>query len=381
MAPSLAETLEYTLWLVWSCISLTPNALKNPKFDLLFPIEAPLEEAMSTALLDFAPGFLDVVQSAVPPTIEWFKQLPEKPLNVWAVYAIVLEKMGHRPKVYSGSGTDSGRGVRSRFNRYQKQTGQLPRFVKQALDDGYTITHKGFLCWAPIPVAGSMYPIVGLFLAMEATFSIVFWTMKSRTKDYCMPHLCPWSLDDIEYDGLCSHTAIWESIRGELDGLNAEQIAAREVAMEQRRIAQQAAKSEYYYTFKATDYAAWKARARKYADRRDPVEANEASKKSRIKAIAEKRFSCSPCGVSFQSQHELNKHYLKSSHISKINGVGRVYKDTRQKAFADAVRAAKTYYCPICEHASASQLNHDKHLLSQRHQKKAKAAESTPSAL
>ena len=64
----------------------------------------------------------------------------------------------------------------------------------------------------------------------------------------------------MEYDGLCSHAALAEGIRGELDGLSPEQIAAKEVAMEQRRIAHYRARNlANYYKLKHEDYPKWQA--------------------------------------------------------------------------------------------------------------------------
>jgi hypothetical protein len=82
----------------------------------------------------------------------------------------------------------------------------LPRFIKAALDDGYTITHNGLLCWAPLPKAATKIVLRVLFLALESAFSITFWVMHSKTRDYGMPqHLCPWAIDVLKYDGACSH--------------------------------------------------------------------------------------------------------------------------------------------------------------------------------
>lgn len=39
------------------------------------------------------------------------------------------------------------------------------------------IVHKGLLCWAPIPTAPKKLAVRTLFLAIDATFSIVLWTM------------------------------------------------------------------------------------------------------------------------------------------------------------------------------------------------------------
>jgi len=50
-----------------------------------------------------------------------------------------------------------------------------------------------------------------------------------------MPHLCPWSLDLFEYDGLCSHCSIKERVSNEASGLTVEQLEAKEVEMDKRR--------------------------------------------------------------------------------------------------------------------------------------------------
>ena len=57
----------------------------------------------------------------------------------------------------------------------------------------------------------------------------------SRTKDYEMPQLCPWSLDLFEYDGLCSHCSIKERVSNKASGLTLEQLEAKEVEMDKRR--------------------------------------------------------------------------------------------------------------------------------------------------
>lgn len=237
MDAPVTDIVEYTLWLVWTCLTLTPAALKNSVFLILMGTEAVLEKLLSDSLLTFAPGLFDVFNSAVPPTIAYFKSLPTDVGRCWGIYLIVLEKPGYRPKIYIGSSTNSTRGISARFYCYDARVG-LPIFVESVLDDGYTVTWKGLLCWSPIPDAGSRFPVAALIHALEATFSIVRWAMKSRTKDYGMPHLCPWRLDTMEYDGLCSHSALDEGVRTELDGLTPKQRAAKEVEMEQRRIAQ-----------------------------------------------------------------------------------------------------------------------------------------------
>lgn len=83
---------EYTLWLVWTCLTLTPAALKNPILAMILCTEAVLEKLLSGTLLEFGPGLLDVVNFAIPPIITYFKSLPTDVGRCWVVYLIVLEK-------------------------------------------------------------------------------------------------------------------------------------------------------------------------------------------------------------------------------------------------------------------------------------------------
>ena len=53
-------------------------------------------------------------QSPTAPTIAYFKGLPLHLDKLWAVYLLVLEKAGQRPRIYIGSGTASETGVKTR---------------------------------------------------------------------------------------------------------------------------------------------------------------------------------------------------------------------------------------------------------------------------
>jgi hypothetical protein len=171
----------------------------------------------------FAPGLLDVLQSKTAPTISYFKSLPLHLVKLWAVYLLVLGKPGHRPKVYIGSGTESRSVVCTRIGQYNRGF-SLPTYVRRALNDGYTISHKGLLCWSPLPTAAERYPLRALFIVAEAVLSLYFWTMVSRKKDYGMPRLCPWSLNTLEYDGCCGHVSLTEKVQDACENLTPEQI-------------------------------------------------------------------------------------------------------------------------------------------------------------
>jgi hypothetical protein len=51
--------------------------------------------------------------------------------------------------------------------------------------------------------------------------------MVSKTKDYKLPHLYPWVVEKMEYDGCCNHDPFEEAIPGAGDeNLAPEQIEA-----------------------------------------------------------------------------------------------------------------------------------------------------------
>lgn len=92
----LEDFLEYFLWLLYNCITLTAVAVKNPLFVKTFHSEEILQQLFSSALITFAPGLLEFLKSTSPPTIAWFKALPCKANKRWGVYLLVFEKDGHR---------------------------------------------------------------------------------------------------------------------------------------------------------------------------------------------------------------------------------------------------------------------------------------------
>jgi hypothetical protein len=135
MASTASNILEYVVWLVWSLLTLTPAKPQNPIFPMVLSTQDVLEQLLSDSVLVFAPGLLDVFQVATPPSVAYFKSLPTDIIKRWDVYLLILEKLGCRPKIYIGSGTDGDRGVANRFYHYDTKK-HLPVYVKRALDDG-----------------------------------------------------------------------------------------------------------------------------------------------------------------------------------------------------------------------------------------------------
>ena len=341
-----SETLEYSVWLIWNLLSLTPVKIKNPNFDLVLPTEDAVKKLMSDSLVVLAPGLLDVVQAAIPPSITYFKRLPTDCKRRWGVYLLVLEKPGCRPKIYVGSGTNAYVGVTSWFGCYNTDT-NLPQLVKLALDDGFRIEHKGLLCWVQMPAAKDMFVVRVLFLAIEAAFSTVLWAMQSRTKDYGLPPLCPWFLDGVEYDGCCSHSALTEGISGEEDGLTVEQIAVKHVEMVARRAA---ANSARYYDRKANDPETHHALQLHYAKNRTNEQNAESLRNSRKKAKLEKRFACDVCHEAFSNSYELNRHYDSKRHKDMVSGNART-----------------SHFCKLCNHGFRDSTKLNQHRKSQKH--------------
>jgi len=227
MAFEATTILQLVLLLTWNCPCTVPANQKHPLFAQIITSHIILKEIASATSLVFAPGLFDTLQAAAPPTIAFFKSLPTNTDKRWAIYLLLLEKPGYRPKIYIGSGTNSLRGVSARFSEYNRAEA-LPQYVQKALDDSYTIAYRGLLCWTAIPPAALQPKIRILFVAMEAAFFYVFWAVKGLKRDYGMSHICHWPCDTLEYNGLCSYCALAEPVSGDFD-LTSEQLEAEKL--------------------------------------------------------------------------------------------------------------------------------------------------------
>jgi hypothetical protein len=109
--------------------NLSWTVLDSTKFKhLCFPRHLPNQgalQALCTKLdVKFTPDLLDALDSDTPPTIEWFKTVPQADITTngkrWGIYVVVLEKDGCRHKVHIGSGTESKEGIRCRMRQYER---------------------------------------------------------------------------------------------------------------------------------------------------------------------------------------------------------------------------------------------------------------------
>lgn len=352
MARTFVGILTFTIWLGWTCLSQTPACLKNGVFDYVLPTEKVLRDLARGAQFTFAPGLLDAVQSKTPPTIAYFKALPLHVSKIWAIYLLVLEKSGHRPKIYIGCCAEKRSGVSTRMGQYRRGE-NLPRFVKRAIDDGYTITHKFLLCWVPIPPASKQFLLSAVMIALETTFSFYFWAMVSRTKNYGMPQLCPWPVDTLEYDGCCGHVALYEQIRGSIEEhLSAEEIDAVHSARKLKN-------------------------SRRDRETRGAERHAQDQKKKREKALAEGRFVCNICNISFGANNQLEHHKTLPKHLNKAAGIVKVVKNLVAKERHNRNLAKKRFYCACCDYAAKTQQKLNNHLVTPKHLKQAASAKSS----
>jgi hypothetical protein len=234
MAPVFAQIFAVVLSLTWANLSMTYKP--NPMHGRFLSSKDIVSGIMSAASLSFAPGLFEALDSQVAPSIAFFKSLPNDFRKRWGVYVIVLEKEGCAPKVYIGSGTGWASGVWTRIMCYIRGD-QLPVNVLKALRDGFTITHKGPLVWAPMPPAEEKPTIRLLFIALEAMFHFVFWSMASKTakNHWVMKAMCPFDFEDLEYDGCNTHNPLYEQPFGDYD-LSPEERKAHEEEMYERQL-------------------------------------------------------------------------------------------------------------------------------------------------
>lgn len=355
MAFTAATVFQLVCLVTWTVLSTTPNNEKHTVFAQFFTSLASIESTASTASLSFAIGLFEVLQATAPPTIWFFKGLPTKSSSslkdLWVLYALVLEKNGCRPKIYIGSATSASGGARQRFQQYDLGL-LIPRYVQDAFDAGYTITHKGLLCWIARPSAALVPVSRLLFLALEAAFAYIFWAMRSRTRHWGMGHICFWDRHTLEYDGLCSHCSLNEGIHGDFD-LSAEQLEAQAVDKENKRLKMKADNAtNHHHKQMETNYADYidNAIGRKMKSRAlNPDLDRKAETARNAKARAEKSFHCVRCDLSFTRQTVLEDHYKTEKHIRKEHEHNNPFR------------------CGPCNIGYANQSNLTRHYKSDRH--------------
>ncbi len=337
--------LEFILWLSWNMLSLASSSVKNPIFSRIFPTEAAMEAILLASGFVLPNGLLDVVQCKSPPPLSFFKTLPTEFGQRWGIYVIVLEKQTCRPRIYIGSGTEKRSGVSMRIGQYRRRE-NLAKSVRDALNQGFNISHIGLLCWTPLPPASRRRTLRALYLIIEAAFTLWFWAMVSRTRDYGMPvTLCPWPLDTMDYDGCCNHFSLVEGGNDILDVLSPEELDDVERETKIRNSRRDNAKRGA--TIKRLD-----------------------QKKKRQKALANKKWFCSVCNVNFGARNQLSNHETTRKHLDKVAGITRPVKTPLVAVRHAENIAAKRFRCNPCDYNASTQTRLNTHLASKKHLKK-----------
>lgn len=311
-----ANTLTMVLLFAWTVLDTTPATKKNSILAQYFTSQVIFQQIASTVSINFAPGLWDVLRSATPPTIQYFKTLPNaaKSALLWVIYLVVLEKSGCRPKIYIGSGTQSRQGVRTRMTCYENATSTLPELVRRALQDEYKVTHIGLICWIPLPSAVQVPAIRCLFIIMEVAFTCMFWAMAAANKSHQLSSFCLWDSATLSYDGLCSHCCLNETIQGAEDILTEEELEAQ-------------------------------------AAQRLAVH-NAHNKVSEAKIRAAKTYYCNTCKVAVVSEYRLGQHFETPGHINRE---------------AEMAGTRKPWKCIPCNKPFLTRAHLDRHKKTQKH--------------
>lgn len=186
-------------------------------------------------------------------------------------------------------------------------------------------------------------------------------------KSYGMPALCRWALQSLGYDGMCSHIPLIEVVHGEHLGLTEEQIEAKANTLKQRRKAAVSAYQKGYYANIRIDPEAWQKRL---------VASRPRCKKSKAKAVKDRRFACDPCDMAFPEQKHLDRHLATQKHRDNLDGlqkpVSRHTKLAKDRAARDV--ASKKFYCRDCNVACKTNGDLKRHRRSEGHAKRTNTA-------
>src|SRR3979411_1276335 len=107
--------LSFILMVIGQCLRTTAANHQHPLFGEILSSYTILGEITSSLSLMFASSLLETFHSPLPPSVSFFKTLPTETTRRWAVYLLLLEKPGHRPLIYIGSGTSHIAGVYGRL--------------------------------------------------------------------------------------------------------------------------------------------------------------------------------------------------------------------------------------------------------------------------
>jgi hypothetical protein len=312
---------EFILGKVWKALNRSNR--HNPLFQQIFSSVEDLHEIANQTKFKVADGLVDKMTAESPPDPNFWKTLPHRVDGdkSWGNYVVHMEKEGEPPRDYFGSATAAAGGFDTRLPVYDYplNLSVLPKYVAEAVREGYSITHVGILLSGPPPTPGHV-PIYRIFyVATEATLAMWFWTFRYRRENHANLACCGWDLEAFQYEGLCSHSPLHEGVRGDFD-LTAKQL---EIVVSERKatslkLSRIAATEWYYRRLELDPYAMREVeregatlrrersperQAEMHAERQRTFYANNPGKKSEYNQTHAKRvhlskkYYCDPCGA------------------------------------------------------------------------------------
>lgn len=176
-----------------------------------------------------------------------------------------------------------------------------------------------------------------------------------------MGQMCPWNIEDLDYDGLCSHSCLTEALVRNLE-LSAEELEAAAALYKLRR---KETRHKSVSKAKKANPAEWqrKKTARNTTRRlNNPQAIKKEAKNHKLKVVAEKRYYCAYCDVAVHTPGLLQEHLETKQHKARV---ARKEDPEEQKR--------KPHYCAICDIGFPKLGNLEKHLASAKHKAKAAA--------
>jgi hypothetical protein len=352
-----------------------PVWFKNPDYSFLFKDQSTYDDLATLAPLTLAPKLGAVLLSDKAPSVDFFRSLPSpEGKKLWGAYAVLMCHALYGYKLYIGSGSEQKRGVQPRMSVYSPDHSGLPHLVSLALKKGYTIQHVGLLCSTPIPSDSLVPKVRSRILLFEALLGFIFHAGFAASTDLWVKDCILWPRASVTWDPLCTHSSLIEAIRGGLS-LSPEEL---EMAAAKRR--QNTLQREKGYRAKEREKnpEAFKEKERQKSKNRRanfPEKVKEVNQKQFKKNREAKRFFCDICQHVFGAFADLQKHKNTKSHRDHASGITKAGPTpaalARNRKFAQD-KAAKKYYCQVCDTAVVSQQVLDKHCNSEAHKRRVK---------
>jgi len=309
-------------------------------FKALFEDATIYANVVSSSPLTVAPIISELLSSTSPPTsLDFMSHLPQAPSTsvkkLWAVYGHRMSKHGCPDKIYVGTGNDARDGVCSGLQCY-KGGRDLPRFVRLAFEDGYTITASGLLCWTDLPTPSLVPRLNARFELIEAVFTILLRGAYPAASDFYIEGFYLWKGQAVCWGHLCSHLSLTEHVRVDVDLTSQQLDEIAEARLQRRRELQLVG----YY--------------------KDGAGAAKAAK-ARAAIIESEEHFCEPCKLPFQGDFALQSHYSSDSHKYVVKR-GKKKPQTAAGIAAAKVKASGIHRCTPCNKTFASKSDKTRHI-------------------